>query len=272
MAVSFVGKRTLIGLGAMGAGATAALLGGRLLRASVRRTIYPVPPPVAVVAPAGGEILESVGPDPVQILHVPAVDGRRTVVYLHGNGDQIGTSQAVVSAITATGLGVACVEYPGYGRGHGQRTSEARIIAACSAALETLSRTRGLGPGRVVLAGHSLGTVFAAELARRGYADRLVLASPLTSAAAVVRLVGRWLPARLLLGDERLDTLGHASEIDVPTLVIHGTDDESLPFAMGRELAAALPRGRFVALPGRGHDGIAQELAAACAAVAADEA
>ena len=43
------------------------------------------------------------------------------------------------------------------------------------------------------------------------------------------------------------------SQVTVPTLVMHVRDDRVAPIAGGRELAASIPRARFVALPGKNH-------------------
>jgi pimeloyl-ACP methyl ester carboxylesterase len=38
----------------------------------------------------------------------------------------------------------------------------------------------------------------------------------------------------------------------VPTLVVHGTEDHIVPFALGRKMAERIPRARFVTVSG-GH-------------------
>jgi 3-oxoadipate enol-lactonase len=45
-----------------------------------------------------------------------------------------------------------------------------------------------------------------------------------------------------------------AERIAVPTLVVHGDEDLIVPVENGRMLAARLPDGRYVELPGRGHN------------------
>jgi pimeloyl-ACP methyl ester carboxylesterase len=48
---------------------------------------------------------------------------------------------------------------------------------------------------------------------------------------------------------------GHTmADIDVPTLVLHGTDDPFFPLAHGEALAAEIPGARLVSLPGMGHE------------------
>ncbi|MEV0589470.1 alpha/beta hydrolase [Nonomuraea sp. NPDC050310] len=44
------------------------------------------------------------------------------------------------------------------------------------------------------------------------------------------------------------------SQIKVPTLVLHGTDDPFLPLEHGRALAAAIPGARFLAMASTGHE------------------
>lgn len=56
----------------------------------------------------------------------------------------------------------------------------------------------------------------------------------------------------LLTGGERWH--GRIGEIDVPTLVIHGTDDPVLPYPHGIALARAIPGARLLTLQGSGHE------------------
>ncbi|RQG94546.1 alpha/beta fold hydrolase [Natrarchaeobius chitinivorans] len=52
---------------------------------------------------------------------------------------------------------------------------------------------------------------------------------------------------------EGFDASGRLLEVTQPTQVFHGTDDELVPAAAGRDLARGLPRGEFVPLEGAGH-------------------
>ncbi|RQH00940.1 alpha/beta fold hydrolase [Natrarchaeobius oligotrophus] len=52
---------------------------------------------------------------------------------------------------------------------------------------------------------------------------------------------------------EDFDATDWLLEVTRPTLVFHGTDDELVPPAAGRDLADGLPRGEFVPLEGAGH-------------------
>jgi pimeloyl-ACP methyl ester carboxylesterase len=101
--------------------------------------------------------------------------------------------------------------------------------------------------------GISLGTGVAAEMAARGRAATLILVSPYTSISAMAAAVIPFLPTGLLCPD-RFDTLSKAPGLRVPTLVIHGEADEVVPFAMGKQVAAAIPRALLRAVHGGHHN------------------
>lgn len=53
---------------------------------------------------------------------------------------------------------------------------------------------------------------------------------------------------------ERFDSLSKAGRVAVPTLIIHGTRDGIVPYAMGAKLAQALPHARLITVEGGDHD------------------
>jgi uncharacterized protein len=99
----------------------------------------------------------------------------------------------------------------------------------------------------------SLGTGVAAEMARRGRGQVLVLVAPYTSIVDVALHYVPILPAGLLMAD-RFDTLDKASSIHARTLVLHGTRDEVVPFGMGRRVAGAIAGATFVPIEGGHHN------------------
>lgn len=177
------------------------------------------------------------------------------MVYFHGNGVVMGDVLWMGREFVRRGLGVVICEYRGYGLSAGTAPSEEGLYRDAEAVLDALA-ARGVGPDRVALFGESLGTGVAAEMAARGRGASLVLVSPYTSMPDMgVHLTARLpiLPVRLLMR-ERLATLEKAPRIAIPALVLHGTDDELIPEDMGRRVAAALPRARFVSVPGGHHN------------------
>jgi pimeloyl-ACP methyl ester carboxylesterase len=75
-----------------------------------------------------------------------------------------------------------------------------------------------------------------------------------------------YVPVRWLLLD-RFDTRGSLGRIHVPVLIFHSTDDPTVPFAMGQELARRLgSRATFVKMTGMGHIPHQTDLSATVAA------
>jgi len=138
---------------------------------------------------------------------------------------------------------------------------------------------RHVGGHRYVLAGWSLGVSVALQYLSRPHAARpagLVLASG-TPCLAQVRWFsgeGAALRADIAARERRLglaeaadhDAVAHTwtavsgsdqrpslARIDVPTLVLHGRDDDDCPWQHGAWLAAGLPHARMVTLEGVGH-------------------
>ena len=64
---------------------------------------------------------------------------------------------------------------------------------------------------------------------------------------------------RQVIDDIDVDLL--LSQVTVPTVVLHCRDDAAVPFEEGRRMASLIPRARFVALEGRNHLILEDELA-----------
>jgi pimeloyl-ACP methyl ester carboxylesterase len=177
--------------------------------------------------------------------------GPRVVAYFHGNGEDLADSIPMISLLRSLGMGVLAVEYPGYGIAGGS-PSERGAYAAAESALGWLHTEHGLGPDRVILLGQSLGTGVASEMASRQLGARVVLISPFTSVVDMARRMLPFVPASFVR--HRFDTQSKAAGITVPVLIIHGTDDEVVPFTMGERLAPTFPHGQLVPVPGGRHN------------------
>ncbi len=245
----------------MGAGRlrlAAALAAASLLVAcpGPRDMLFPAPPPRAIEPQPGGRVVEfAVGPGRTgYALDHPAAPGAPTVVFFHGNGDQIAHLTGLAAAIARRGLGFHAVEYPGYGPAADQAVSEDAIYATAEAALTHLRDRLDVDPVRTVLMGQSLGTGVAAEMANRGFGARVILLSPFTSIPDMVdRLFSA--PAGIVVRDV-FDTRAKAPDIDQPVLIAHGDLDELIPVAMAHELDAIFPSSELVLIERAGHNDV----------------
>lgn len=218
-----------------------------------RRGLYPAPRDAGPTPPPGAELRSLVADDGTSVVavHFRAPPGARTLVHFHGNGETLRGLVTFGQELHRRGLGVMLVEYRGYGSSPGSPTEEGLYLDA-KAALDALEK-EGSPADRIVLSGTSLGTGVAAEMASRGRGAALVLITPYTSIPAVAQWHVKVLPMSLVMRD-RFDTLSKVAKIKVPALVIHGDDDEIVPYEMGRELALRLPSAELVTVPGGRHN------------------
>jgi len=200
--------------------------------------------------------IETRGAPTVFALYAEAPKGAPTLVRFHGNGEDLVDEAREVQTFHDLGLGVLSVEYPGYGLARAQAPTEPALYDAAARAIGFL-RDQGVEKDATVLLGFSLGSGVAAEMAKRGFAGRLVLMAPYTSIPDVISHYAPVLPVGLLVRD-KFDTLSKAAAIDVPTLVIHGDRDNVIPPAMGDRVAAALPHATSLVIQGGHHNDLVQ--------------
>jgi len=233
--------------------AVALTLGVASVRLVARRHLFPGREVAFAAPPKDFELWSFPSEDGATVHALASIgpDADRVVLHFHNNRETMVDGVWLARDLGARGLGVVLAEFRGYGLSRTGSPSEGALYADAEATLDHLA-TRGFGPDRVVLSGASLGTGVAAEMARRGRGRSLVLVAPFTSIPEVIQAVAPLVPARHLLGDH-FDTLSKAGGIGVPTLVIHGDDDEIVPYAMGAQLASAIPGAELVSVVGGRH-------------------
>ncbi len=182
----------------------------------------------------------------------PPKDDARTVVVFHGNAETIFDEVWLAEELVRRGFGALLVEYRGYGVTYGPPPSEAMVYEDGEAALGWLA-DKGLSKERIALCGMSLGTAIAVEMAHRGHGSKLVLFSPFTSMIEMGKVIAPILPVSLLMA-HRFESIAKAPKIAQSTLVIHGDQDEVIPFAMGEAIGKAIPGARFVRVASAHHN------------------
>jgi fermentation-respiration switch protein FrsA (DUF1100 family) len=186
---------------------------------------------------------------------IPAPQARGTLLYLHGNGGNIGHRLDPIAVFHQLGLNILIFDYRGYGASTG-KPNEAGTYQDALTAWTYLTERRGIPAKEIVLFGESLGGPIAAWLAVRHPPAALMIYASFTSAPDMAQQLYRFLPARLLVR-YRYDTRQALANVNCPVLIMHSRDDEIIPFSHGQALfeAARQPK-RFLELRGGHNDAL----------------
>ena len=153
-----------------------------------------------------------------------------TILYSHGNAEDLNSVLPVMMALYKIGFSVLAYDYHGYGESTGQ-PSEANAYADEEIAYEYLRKEKHIPSSRIVAYGRSLGSALAADLASKHQLGGLILESPFLSIYRVL------IPSPVLLFD-RFTTYTKLNLIHCPLLVLHGREDEVVPFWHGQTIYA----------------------------------
>ena len=186
---------------------------------------------------------------------IPAPAARGTLLYLHGNGGNIGHRLDQIEVFHRLGLNILNVDYRGYGASSGKPSEEGTYQDAL-AAWNWLTQQKRIAPERIVLFGESLGGSVAAWLAARHTPAGLVIYASFTSVPEMAQALYPMFPAAWL-ARYRYDTRAALNKVNCPVLIMHSPEDEIIPFSHGQALleAAHEPK-RLVQLRGGHNDAL----------------
>lgn len=183
----------------------------------------------------------------------PSGEAVAWLLYSHGNGGNVSLRPAGAAPLVRRGLGVLLYDYRGYGQSDGSPSEDGTYRDGEAMLAEAIRRAGG--PQRVVLYGVSLGGGISYELARRHpELAGLITDAAFTSIPDMVRVLYP-IPGLSWLVRTRYDNLAKAPGIRMPRLVMHGTDDDLIPYRMGETLRdATSPPAEFLAIRGAHHN------------------
>jgi fermentation-respiration switch protein FrsA (DUF1100 family) len=154
-------------------------------------------------------------------------------LFCHGNTGNLTVSAEMIPHLLTAGFNVLFFDYRGFGKSTG-RASYAGVIAdgITAARYHDTIRPQSLPS---VLYGFSLGGAVAAQVIRRHPFDGLILQSTFTSLPQITRVLYPKLPLHVLAGN-LFDTVSVIKQLQVPLLILHGTEDEVCPCWMAHQL------------------------------------
>ena len=228
----------------------------------------------AIYRPTAGTTTDLLGSGPGDerfFVEVPRSGGQRielwwlphadktvpTLLYLHGTFRTLFENQHKIDALRAAGFAVLAVDYRGWGLSTPITPSEETILQDTDLAWAELQR-RETRPGQRLIYGHSVGSAVAVDLASRLQAKQdfgaLILESAFSSFKDVASEAGFLARVLMLFSRERFASIDKIAQVHAPLLILHGTQDTTIPISLGQKLfSVANPPKQWQAIEGGAH-------------------
>ncbi len=177
------------------------------------------------------------------------------IFYFMGNVGNLEYFDPRLRELREFGYGIVAMAYRG-GGGTDGRPSEIALkedAAYLWRNVEGVLRIRPPEDQRIIY-GTSLGTGIAAELAVQTKPAGVILEAPFTRLCEVVQHQTKIVPACRLMWDEFYPIVDQVIDIRAPILVLHGTEDTTIPVEMGKAVAERGDQVTLKLYPGGHHN------------------
>lgn len=215
------------------------------------------PPPPTYIHPSRHFWLNS-AESRIPAFFIERPNAQVTILFSHGNAEDLGMIYDWFNDLARVlRVNIMAYDYTGYGKSNGN-PNESYCYNDVEAAYRYLVEVRRLQPEQIVLYGRSLGSgpscYLAAKTSREGRpVAGVILQSPLLSAYRVA------FNFRFTMVGDKFPNIDYAPYIRCPVFIVHGTQDEVVPFRHGQELFLAIPqswRAKPFWVEGAGHNNI----------------
>lgn len=186
-------------------------------------------------------------------LHFKAKNPKGVIFYNHGNAGELDTwGQWGELLVNRYSYDVVIWDYRGYGKSTGKRREQLMLDDG----LLFYNYCKNLFKEELITVyGRSLGGFFATHVAKQTQPRQLVLESTPLSILEVAKEAYPFIPTNWLL-KFRFQNMENITQISEPTYMIHGTDDDLIPFEHGKrlfELSKAIKK-QFFSIDGGNHN------------------
>jgi len=186
-------------------------------------------------------------------IHFHIENPKGIVFYLKGNSRSIKGWGKFAIDFGRLGYDVAMVDYRGFGKSTGKRT-EKGIKSDLQIVYDIIKEQ--VDEKHIILYGRSMGSGFAAKLASNNNPRMLILESPYYSLTKSAKRYAPFMPLSLILRFP-LRTHKWLKYVECPIKIIHGTDDNLIPFKTSVTLSQIKPDiTRLYSVIGAGHNNL----------------
>ena len=163
------------------------------------------------------------------------------IIFAHGNAELIDMWPETLKRFTKLGIGVLLVEYPGYGRSEGS-SSQSSVSKTLAAAYDMLVERKDVDDSKIILWGRSIGGGAICSLAAQRPSAMLVLMSTFINIRSLTK---KYLFPGFIAPD-LFNNLAVVRSYKGPVLIVHGKNDELIPYKHGLKLYKAAKQGTLL--------------------------
>ncbi len=165
----------------------------------------------------------------VMAKYMPVDNAKATILFSHGNAQDLGKIEPVMEAFNRHGYSVFSYDYQGYGHSSGA-PSESNAKRDIRTAFNYLTDTLNIDQKDIVLYGYSLGSGVSFDLALEH--DKVL---GIVVEGAFTSTYRTKVPIKIFPVD-RFDNYAIINRIKVPVLFFHGEDDHVVPVTHSQQL------------------------------------
>ena len=165
---------------------------------------------------------------PIALLHLKAENADKTILYSHGNAEDVSNLTWAFSYFLKERLSVCAYDYPGYGISPGIPT-EKNVYAAAETAYKYLTEKCKIEPQNIIIYGRSIGSGASWYLAEKYPVGALIIECGFTSITRVVTQIK-------LFPFDAFPNIKRVSNVNCPVLFFHGKQDQIVPFNHGKTM------------------------------------
>ncbi|WP_426429414.1 alpha/beta hydrolase [Winogradskyella sp. HB-48] len=169
----------------------------------------------------------------INALHFKTENPKGVILYFHGNAGDLSRWGSITEYFVEKDYDVLVMDYRTYGKSSGKLSEEAfyRDAQYCYDYL-----LKNYSENEITLYGRSLGTGVASFLAMNNSPQQLILETPYYSIEDVAKHRFPIFPVRQLL-KYRFPTFQYLKKVDCPITIIHGTEDNVVPYSSAKKLS-----------------------------------
>lgn len=182
----------------------------------------------------------------------PGARSNKVILYFHGNKGNVRRGIYQSRVMREKDCDIFVVDYRGYGKTEGQLVNDKQMLADADAAYQYLSKL--YKEENIYVIGYSLGSGMASYVASKNQPSHLFLVAPFRSLTA---MKDQWLwmfPDFLL--KYRLDNHEHLKAVKCGVTIVHGTEDNVVPYSHSAYIKSSYPHVELITIDGESHRGV----------------